>query len=55
MHSNFLGFQGSQAAMKNLTSKVAKMDTESLKQQEIVYNQVCSHCFFLNNVQIALL
>ncbi|KAL5004553.1 hypothetical protein ScPMuIL_018009 [Solemya velum] len=31
--------QGSQAAMKNLTSKVAKLDTESLKQQEIVYNQ----------------
>lgn len=31
--------QGSQAAVKNLNSKVGKLDTDSLKQQEIIYNQ----------------
>lgn len=31
--------QGSQAAIKNLNSKVNKLDTDSLKQQEIIYNQ----------------
>ena len=35
---NYL-FQGSQAAIKNLNSKVNKLDTDSLKQQEIIYNQ----------------
>lgn len=31
--------QGSQAALRNLSSKIAKLDTDSLKQQEIIYNQ----------------
>ncbi|KAK3603714.1 hypothetical protein CHS0354_023327 [Potamilus streckersoni] len=31
--------QGSQAAIRNLNSKIAKLDTDSLKQQEIIYNQ----------------
>lgn len=30
---------GSQAAIRNLKSKIAKLDTDSLKQQEIIYNQ----------------
>ena len=32
--------QGSRAATRNLTSKIYKLDHDSLKQQEIVYNQV---------------
>ena len=32
--------QGSQAALRNLSSKITKLDTDSLKQQEIIYNQV---------------
>jgi len=32
--------QGSQAAIRNLNSKINKLDTDSLKQQEIIYNQV---------------
>ncbi|XP_021365244.1 coiled-coil domain-containing protein 39-like [Mizuhopecten yessoensis] len=31
--------QGSQAAIRNLNSKITKLDTDSLKQQEIIYNQ----------------
>ncbi|KAK3095543.1 hypothetical protein FSP39_015932 [Pinctada imbricata] len=31
--------QGSQAAVRNLNSKISKVDTDSLKQQEIIYNQ----------------
>lgn len=31
--------QGSQAAIRNLNSKVSKVDTDALKQQEIIYNQ----------------
>ncbi|XP_064615155.1 coiled-coil domain-containing protein 39-like [Liolophura sinensis] len=31
--------QGSSAAIRNLNSKINKMDTNSLKQQEIIYNQ----------------
>ncbi|XP_052782537.1 coiled-coil domain-containing protein 39-like [Mya arenaria] len=31
--------QGSQAAIRNLNSKIGKLDTDSLKQQEIIYNQ----------------
>ncbi|KAJ8309699.1 hypothetical protein KUTeg_011564, partial [Tegillarca granosa] len=31
--------QGSQAAIRNLNSKISKLDTDSLKQQEIIYNQ----------------
>ncbi|KAK6195619.1 hypothetical protein SNE40_001008 [Patella caerulea] len=31
--------QGSYAALRNLSSKVSKLDTDSLKQQEIIYNQ----------------
>ncbi|XP_060558012.1 coiled-coil domain-containing protein 39-like [Ruditapes philippinarum] len=30
---------GSQAAIRNLNSKISKLDTDSLKQQEIIYNQ----------------
>lgn len=33
---------GAKAATRNLTSKLNKLDLESLKQQEIVYNQVYS-------------
>ena len=33
--------QGAKAASRNLSSKLYKLDQESLKQQEIVYNQVC--------------
>lgn len=36
--------QGAKAASRNLTSKLYKVDQESLKQQEIVYNQVCQIC-----------
>lgn len=32
--------QGAKAANRNLSSKLNKFDQESLKQQEIVYNQV---------------
>ena len=32
--------QGAKAASRNLSSKLYKLDQESLKQQEIVYNQV---------------
>ncbi|XP_048746440.2 coiled-coil domain-containing protein 39-like isoform X1 [Ostrea edulis] len=31
--------QGSQAAIRNLSSKISKVDTDALKQQEIIYNQ----------------
>ena len=34
--------QGAKAASRNLSSKLNKLDQESLKQQEIVYNQVSS-------------
>ena len=34
------GIQGSRAAARNLNTKIYKLDTDSLKQQEIVYNQV---------------
>ena len=33
---------GAKAASRNLSSKLYKLDQESLKQQEIVYNQVRS-------------
>ena len=32
--------QGSRAAIRNLNSKINKLDHDSLKQQEIIYNQV---------------
>ena len=32
-------FKGSRAAIKNLNSKINKLDHDSLKQQEIIYNQ----------------
>lgn len=32
--------QGSRAAGRNLNSKINKLDHDSLKQQEIIYNQV---------------
>ena len=34
--------QGFQAASKNLSSKLNKIDQEALKQHEIIYNQVTS-------------
>ena len=39
--------QGTKAASRNLTSKLYKLDQESLKQQEIVYNQVCIYNYVL--------
>ena len=39
--------QGSQAAIRNLASKISKLDTDSLKQQEIIYNQVSMKWFTL--------
>ena len=33
--------QGAKAASRNLSSKLNKLDQEALKQQEIIYNQVC--------------
>ena len=32
--------QGSRAANRNLSSRLKKLDQQSIKQQEIVYNQV---------------
>ena len=32
--------QGSRAASRNLSSRINKLDHDSLKQQEIIYNQV---------------
>lgn len=32
--------QGTYAALRNLNSKITKLDHDSLKQQEILYNQV---------------
>ena len=32
--------QGSRAALRNLNSKINRVDHDSLKQQEIIYNQV---------------
>ncbi|KAH3812374.1 hypothetical protein DPMN_140804 [Dreissena polymorpha] len=37
--NNEAEIQGSQAAVRNLNSKIGKLDTDSLKQQEIIYNQ----------------
>ena len=31
--------QGGKAAIRNLNSKIAVLDTDSLKQQEIIYNE----------------
>ncbi len=36
---SFFHFQGSRAAVRNLNSKIIKVDHDSLKQQEILYNQ----------------
>ena len=33
--------QGGRAALRNLGSKQRKLDEETLKQQEILYTQVC--------------
>lgn len=33
--------QGTKAAIRNLDSKINKLDHDSLKQLEIIYNQVC--------------
>ena len=38
--------QGGRAAIRNLNSKIYKLDHDSLKQQEIVYNQVRGQNFF---------
>ena len=38
--------QGSRAAGRNLSSKISKLDHDSLKQQEIVYNQVSRNMSF---------
>ena len=35
--------QGNRAAARNLSSKINKVDHDSLKQQEIIYNQVCQY------------
>ena len=32
--------QGSRAANRNLSSRLKKLDQQSIKQQEIIYNQV---------------
>ena len=32
--------QGSRAALRNLQSKINRLDDDSIKQQEIIYNQV---------------
>lgn len=43
--------QGSQAAIKNLDSRLAMLDRESLKQQELIYTQVCySECYIVNEL-----
>ena len=42
--------QGAKAASRNLSSKLYKLDQESLKQQEIVYNQVGSFKFIFRAV-----
>ena len=39
--------QGAKAASRNLSSKLYKLDQESLKQQEIVYNQVLFFQLFI--------
>ena len=33
--------QGGRASLRNLGSKQSKLDAEALKQQEILYTQVC--------------
>lgn len=33
--------QGSRAANRNISSRLKKLDLQSIKQQEIIYNQVC--------------
>lgn len=38
--------QGTYAALRNLNSKITKLDHDSLKQQEILYNQV--KCFLVH-------
>ena len=40
--NNIWIIQGARAASRNLSSKLHKLDQESLKQQEIIYMQVCS-------------
>ena len=39
---NFI-IQGGMVAVKNLTAKQNKLDEQALKQQELLYNQVCGN------------
>ena len=46
--------QGSHAAVRNLNSKVVSLDHDSLKQQEIIYNQV-GHVYFTHHTGVYVL
>ena len=46
--------QGAKAASRNLSSKLYKLDQESLKQQEIVYNQVGSFKITFRAVKVMM-
>ena len=44
----FFLLQGGRGALRNLDSKVRKLDGDGLKQQEILYNQVEFLLTFVN-------
>lgn len=38
--------EGSRASLKNLNSRLRRLDADALKQQELIYNQVkCEYTF----------
>lgn len=39
--------EGGQKSLKNLKSRLRKLDTDLLKQQELIYNQVKYYCIFI--------
>lgn len=39
--------EGGQKSLKNLKSRLRKLDTDLLKQQELIYNQVKGYCIFI--------
>ena len=47
--------QGGRAANRNLASRLKKLDSQSIQQQEIVYNQVCIAGFNIPVVKRCLL